>query len=242
MGLDKRFLITPFLAVFTIGQAQAHGLWTEQRRGNIEVIYGHGAEDDAFKAEKVSGAWAFDGQGRMVPVTVERLSDHARLKPLNVPATLAVALDNGPWSQTADQRWINRGQRQVPGAIASIHTWKYSLAYYQAGAQQPDLKRIRLAIVPEVDPLAVGPGKPLPVRVLLDGKPAAGIELIGDYRSEPDAVSAKTDAQGRATVVVRNAGLNIVAAQVTLDTPNDPDVKQQGLFSSLTFLGTPHHE
>jgi len=33
------------------GQAAAHGLWTEQRRGNHEVIYGHGAEDDAFKAD-----------------------------------------------------------------------------------------------------------------------------------------------------------------------------------------------
>lgn len=242
MRLDKRFLLTPLLATLVAGNAHAHGLWTEQRRGNIEVVYGHGAEDNAFKAEKVSAAWAYDGQGRMIPVTVERMTDHARLKPLKVPAVLAVALDNGPWSQTADKQWINQGLRQVPGAVASIHTWKYSLAFYQPAAKVPELKRIRLAIVPEADPLEVGPGKPLPVRVLLDGKPASGIELIGDYRSEPDAISAKTDAEGRAKVMVRNAGLNIIAAQVTLDTPNDPDVKQQGLFSSLTFLGAPHHE
>lgn len=242
MRLDKRLLVTPLIAALFASSVQAHGLWTEQRRGNIEVIYGHGAEDDAFKADKVSGAWAFDGKGRMIPVTVERLADHARLKPLKAPATLAVALDNGPWSQTADKQWLNQGQRQVPGAIASIHTWKYSLAFYQPGARLPELQRMRLAIVPEVDPLEVGPGKPLAVRVLLDGKPAAGIELIGDYRGEPDAISAKTDAEGRATVLVRNAGLNIIATQITLDTPNDPDVKQQGLFSSLTFLGAPHHE
>ncbi|MNF60505.1 Nickel uptake substrate-specific transmembrane region [compost metagenome] len=242
MRFDKRLLVTPLLATLFANHAQAHGLWTEQRRGNIEVIYGHGAEDDAFNAEKVSGAWAFDGQGRMVPVTVERQPDHARLKPLKAPATLAVALDNGPWSQTADKQWINQGEQQVPGAIASIHTWKYSLAFYKEGAQLPELKRVRLAIVPEVDPLQVGPGKPLPVRVLLDGRPAAGVELIGDYRGEPDAISAKTDAEGRAKVMVRNAALNIIAAQVTLETPDDPDVKQQGLFSSLTFLGAPHHE
>lgn len=153
-----------------------------------------------------------------------------------------MALDNGPWSQTADKQWINQGQRKVPGAIASIHTWKYSLAFYQPGARLPELKRIRLAIVPEADPLEVGPGKALPIPVLLDGKPASNIELIGDYRSEPHVVSARTDAEGRAKVLVRNAGLNIIAAQVTLDTPDDPDVKQQGLFSSLTFLGAPHHE
>ncbi|MDX1369166.1 MAG: DUF4198 domain-containing protein, partial [Pseudomonas sp.] len=38
-------------AALFIGQVDAHGLWTEQRRGNIETIYGHGAEDNAFKAE-----------------------------------------------------------------------------------------------------------------------------------------------------------------------------------------------
>jgi len=70
-------------------QVSAHGLWTEQRRGNIEVIYGHGAEDNVFKAQKISGAWAYDASGKMIPVTVERLSDHARLKPLKSPAVLA---------------------------------------------------------------------------------------------------------------------------------------------------------
>ena len=63
-------------------EVSAHGLWTEQRRGNIEVIYGHGAEDNAFKAQKISGAWAYDISGKMIPVTVQRLPDHARLQPL----------------------------------------------------------------------------------------------------------------------------------------------------------------
>ena len=98
------------------GQAAAHGLWTEQRRGNHEVIYGHGAEDDAFKADKISGAWAYDGAGKMIPVTVQRLHDHARLQPLRAPAVLAVALDNGAWSQTPDKQWINQGRRQVPNS------------------------------------------------------------------------------------------------------------------------------
>ena len=140
-------------------QVSAHGLWTEQRRGNIEVIYGHGAEDNAFKAQKISGAWAYDASGKMIPVTVERLADHARLKPLKSPAVLAVALDNGMWSQTPDKKWINQGRSQVPGAIESTQTFKYSLAIYQPGAKLPKLDQIKLLILPEVDPLTVGPGK-----------------------------------------------------------------------------------
>jgi len=228
-------------ALFT-GQVSAHGLWTEERRGNIEVIYGHGAEDNAFKAQKISGAWAYDASGKMIPVSVERLADHARLKPLKPPAVLAVALNNGMWSQTADKKWINEGRSKVPGATEATQTFKYSLAIYQPGAKLPKLDQIKLLILPEVDPLTVGPGKSLPVRVLLDGKPAAGVKLYGDYRSAPNTLSTETDKDGRAQVLVRNEGLNVIAAQVEVPVKDSVDVESRGLFTSLTFLGEPHHE
>lgn len=235
--------VFPLLAaVLLIGQVDAHGLWTEQRRGNIETIYGHGAEDNAFKAEKISGAWAYDSRGKMIPVTVKRLDDHARLEPLSAPAMVAVALDNGPWSLTPDKQWINQGRSQVPTSTKSLHTFKYSLAIYSEGAKLPALDQLKMVIVPEADPIEVGVGKLLPVRVLVDGKPAEGIELIGDYRSAPHQISAKTDAQGRAQIEVRNQGLNIIAAEVDLPVANDPDIETRGLFTSLTFLGEAHRE
>jgi len=223
-------------------EVSAHGLWTEQRRGNIEVVYGHGAEDNAFKPQKISGAWAYDVNGKMIPVTVQRLADHARLQPLKPPAVMAVALNNGLWSQTADKKWVNEGRSKVPGAIESIQTFKYSLAIYQPGAKLPSLDQIKLLILPEVDPLTVGPGKSLPVHVLLDGKPAAGVKLTGDYRNAPNTLSTETDAQGRAQVLVRNEGLNVITAQMELPVKDNADVSSRGLFSSLTFLGEPHHE
>jgi len=229
-------------SLFASSSALAHGLWTEERRGNIEVVYGHGAEDDAFKAEKISGAWAYDAAGKMIPVTVERLADHARLQPVRKPAVLGVELDNGAWSKTPDGEWINQGRSQVADSTESLHTYKYSLAIYAEGAKLPDLKALKLVILPETDPLKVGPGQPLPVRVLADGKPLAGVELVGDYRGAPHQVSARTDAEGRAQVVVRNEGLNIISASVYLPVENDPDIESRGLFTSLTFLGAPHHE
>lgn len=230
-----------FCIALLAAQASAHGLWTEQRRGNIEVIYGHGAEDDAFKAEKISGAWAYDIAGKMIPVTVERLADHARLQPLKPPAVMAVALDNGAWSKKPDGQWINQGRSQVPNSTQSLHTYKYSLAIYSKGAKIPDLKQLKMVILPEVDPLEVDPGKPLAVRVLVDGKPMAGIKLVGDYRGAPDEISATTDSEGRATVVVRNQGLNIIAAEVNLPVTDDADIETRGLFTSLTFAGSDHH-
>lgn len=239
MKYPKTFALLGMLLAI---DASAHGLWTEQRRGNIEVIYGHGAEDNAFKAQKISGAWAYDLGGKMIPVTVERLPDHARLQPLKPPAVLAVALDNGMWSQTADKKWINEGRSKVPGAIESTQTFKYSLAIYEPGAKLPKLEPIKFVILPEVDPLTVGPGQSLPVRVLLDGKPAAGVKLVGDYRSAPNTVSTETDAEGRAKVLVRNEGLNVIAASMEIPLKDNKDVATRGVFTSLTFLGEPHHE
>lgn len=240
MHFTKTILALSLLGA--IHQASAHGLWTEERRGNIEVVYGHGAEDSKFNAEKVSGAWAYDAGGKMIPVTVERLADHARLVPLSHPAVMSVALNNGMWSQTADKKWTNEGRTKVPGAVTALQTFKYSLAIYEPGVKLSNLKGLKLVIVPQADPLSVGPGKPLPVKVLLDGKPLAGIKLIGDYRSQPDVVSATTDAQGLATVVVRNEGLNIIAAETVVKVSGNPDIDEQGLFTSLTFLGEAHHE
>jgi uncharacterized GH25 family protein len=229
-------------AALLSAQVSAHGLWTEQRRGNIEVVYGHGAEDNAFKAEKISGAWAYDAAGKMIPVTVERLADHARLQPLKKPAVLGVALDNGAWSKTPDGQWINQGRSQVPNSTQSLHTYKYSLAIYAEGAKLPALAQLKMVILPETDPLKVGPGKSLPVRVLVDGKPLAGVELVGDYRGVPHQASAVTDAEGRAQVPVRNEGLNIISAEISLPVANDADIETRGLFASLTFLGQAHHE
>src|SRR3989338_8326068 len=235
-------LLCGLCAALLTSQAQAHGLWTEQRRGSVEVIYGHGAADDAYQAAKVSGSWAYDLAGKMIPVTVQRLDDQARLQPLSPPAVLTVALDNGAWSQTPDKQWINQGRSQVPNSVHSLHTYKYSLAIYQEGAKLPSLEQLKLVIVPEVDPLQVGVGKSLPVRVLADGKPVAGVKLIGDYRGAPHTISAETDAQGRAQVQVRNEGLNIIAAELYLPVEHDKDITERGLFSSLTFLGQAHKE
>ncbi|MES2820658.1 MAG: DUF4198 domain-containing protein [Pseudomonadota bacterium] len=242
MHLLAKTLLAVLLGTLVTHQAQAHGLWTEQRRGQIETIYGHGAEDNAFKAEKISGAWAFDARGTMIPVTVQRLEDHARLQPLNPPAVVGVALDNGMWSQNADKQWINQGRSQVPDSTQSLHTFKYSLAIYQEGVTLPKLDQLKLVILPETDPLKVGPGNPLPLRVWVDGKPAVGVELIGDFRGAPHQVSATTDAEGRAQVIVRNEGLNIIAAELDLPVANDADIETRGLFSSLTFLGQAHSE
>lgn len=232
-------LATAIGALF-IQAANAHGIWTEQRRGQLEVVYGHGAEDDAYVPEKIKGVWAYDKHGGMVPVSVERLSDHARMKPLQAPAVVAVALDNGVWSKVKDGKSVNAPMDKVPGASSTTHSYKYSLAILEPHATLPSRLKLAMVIRPLADPTDLGVGKPLPVEVLIDGKPAPDISIFEDYRGMPEASSVKTDAKGRAEVIIRNAGLNIIAAQATVPGTNG-DMTQRSLFSSLSFVGESHH-
>lgn len=239
MNKQHAKIAAALLAAMLAGQVSAHGIWTAERRGNIEVIYGDGAEDNAYDPKKISGAWASDLRGGRIPVTVEKLEDHARLKPVESAAVLSVALDNGYWTQAPDKKWLNVGETQVPGALDSGRYYKYTLAVLEEGAKLPSLDKLKLVIVPQQDPLSVEAGKELEVQVLVDGKPASDVELVADFVNAPDEVATKTDAQGKAKIIVRNRGLNVIAASTTV--PNDdPDARVRGMFSSLSFVSEKH--
>lgn len=233
--------LAAIVGAISVGSAHAHGIWTETRYGHLEVVYGHGAEDEAYAPQRIGAVRAYDQSGKLVPVTVERLSDHARLKPLASPAVLTVTLDNGVWSKDKHGKSVNAPMAEVPDAVSASHSYKYSLAILAPHAHIPDQLGIAMVIRPLKDPAEVGVGNALPVEVTIDGKPAANIALLDDYRGLPDASSVKTDAKGRANIVIRNAGLNIIAAQARIPATGEKDVSERSLFTSLTFVGEAHH-
>lgn len=230
------------LALLVSTSASAHGLWTEQRRGNTEVVFGEGAEDDAYDAASVKAGWAWTAEGKGVPLTVERLADHARLKAATPAALTAVEFDAGVWTQAADGQWANKPRAEVKNPKQSIRATKYSLAIHQPYQQLPALDSWGLVIVPEVDPGTLRPGQALPVRVLAAGKPVAGLAVYADYRGAPGAMSEKTDAEGRVKVTIRNEGLNVLAAESSTPGKAGGPVDTEHYFASLTFVGAPHAE
>lgn len=232
--------LTAAVGAWIIQSASAHGIWTEQRYGHLEVVYGHGADDEAYAPERIKGVWAYDEKGELVPVTVERLNDHARLAPLSAPAVVTVALDNGVWSRDEKGKSVNEPLENVRGAVSASHSYKYSLAILKPHAQIPKHLKMAMVIRPLKDPTEVGVGNLLPVEVLIDGKPAANIPLFDDYRGLPNEQSVKTDAKGRASIAIRNSGLNIIAAQAKVRVTGG-DVSEKSLFTSLSFVGEPHH-
>jgi hypothetical protein len=68
-----------------------------------------------------------------------------------------------------------------------------------------------LEIVPQADPFALSAGANRPVQVLLNGQPLAGAEIVQDYVNMPDAAPIIADAEGKASVPLRNQDLNVIA-------------------------------
>jgi len=225
-------------ATLAASHAAAHAIWVEKRRDNLEVVYAHGVQDDAYKTEKFYGAWGYDKTGNSMPVKVQRLDTHVRLLPQNAPATLLAVLDNGHFSQDPDGRWHNLRRADVPGATQSMRIWKYTLSIMQPGVRLPELDPLRLAIVPQADPTALKAGQTLPVQVLFDGKPLAGVKLVEDYRNMDHQASYQTDAEGRAQVVVRNRGLNVLYVNYKHPVNDDPDINVLWMDTTLSFVAS----
>ena len=216
----------------------AHGIWFAQRSGELALIYGHAAEDlDMIKrADKVKSLQTFNAQGE--PLTSQwRKTDHLLLvESANKPAVVATVLDNGYWSKTPDNKWVNKGKDEVPNAIESGRYIKYAVAIQgtlKAPLQPIDTQALQILPANARWPQHIG--EPMKVRVLYDGKPAAGAKLTRDYVGDPDAKPLIADKSGIVTFKVRNQGLNVVS--VAYDAPPDDPVKatKRGLFASLTF-------
>jgi hypothetical protein len=80
------------------------------------------------------------------------------------------------------------------------------------------------------------PGDDLPA--LLQGKPYADAAMINDY---PNNAGAASKAEGKAVLKVTSAGLNVLAAEHPQMTPDNADVDEPYLLSSLSFA-LPHVE
>jgi len=222
----RRLLTTALLIAFAAApHAHAHGFWIEPRYGRLEAVFGHGPAVEAYPSDHLFGAWAYAPDGSPIRVDIQRTETHALLVPRQTEAALVVA--------SLDAKFF----RPEDSAAKNI---KNAMIVLREGARFDQIKDIALVIVPEVDPLKVGPGNPLPIRVYVDGKPAAGVRIMADYRGVGTTdfeSAATTDSEGRTSIIVRNAGLNVIA---TFASQEDETGEKTFLHTTLAFLGLPY--
>lgn len=243
MNLSKLFAAAALLAAAaTSTSAQAHGIWFAQRSGQLALIYGVGADDlDSVKRlpllKSVAG---YDADWKAVPAKFRVAGPLLLVDSDGAPTVVTAVLDNGVWSKTPDGAWHKKGRDELPNAVTSEKTIKYAVVIRgPLSTPLTALPEQTLQIVPADATLPLLLGKPLKLRVLFNGKPLAGAKVLNDYVNDPDNEGVKSAADGSVTLIVRNQGLNVIAA--TYDGPTDDPAKASKIehLATLSFV-LPH--
>lgn len=221
--------------------AHAHGIWFAQRAGELALVYGDGAEEGPIvpKFDRVGGVQAVDENGQAIAVQLLK-TDHLLLVDADgEPVLLGATLDNGYFSQRADGKWKNTPKSQTPNVRKSGRYYKHAIHQVRDLAQaiQP-LAGQALQILPVSPRLPTRKGEMMTLRVLLDGKPLAGLKLAPDFVNNPEQRTAPTNARGIVRIKVANQGLNVIYATHEVPaTTEDADIVQHA--ASFSFLLKP---
>lgn len=238
-------VVLPLLAstvffVPTLGLA--HGIWVAQRHDDMAVIYGHGSSDEGYDTTKLTSLVAKAADGSEIAIERKVMDDHIVFAPPAKAVVILATFDNGFWSKGADGEWVNKAKDEVPGATEGGQYLKTSVTYtdHVEGAVKP--QGLALEIVPSVDPTKLKAGDPLEITLLMNGMPVADAEIIAEYTTDSDNKSVKTGVDGKATIKVRNQGINVVAASVETPLKDQTKADEIGYFTTLTFNLHYHEE
>lgn len=215
--------------------ADAHNVWVAQRAGLWTVVLGEGAEDDAYQPAAVTQALALDRSGHAVRLTRVPGEHNLALSLDPQAATLAVSYKDGYWSQTADGNWVAGSRLQVPDARKSGEYRMHSRTVIVPAASVGQGLGLPLEIVPLRDPLQLKRGERLPVRVLFDGRPLAGVGVISDYLNGGSGPPVVTDTASEAEATVGSAGLNILSVSHKVARSDRREADEDGHAATLVF-------
>ncbi len=150
------------------------------------------------------------------------------------PAQVREYLDEIGADPAVGKRWAEK-----PNARWRELYSKHAKTFVAVGAKRNDRSwetpvGMRFEIVPEADPTSVRAGNRLAVRLLRDGRPAAGLSLGMVHAGEKSGVLRRTDGEGRAVFEPAHPGWILIRA-TDLHPSTSPDRDWESDFSTLTL-------
>ena len=218
----KKLVLT--LALVLSSAAGAHGVWVAQHYGEYGIVYGMGAYDDAYAGKKVRAVNGLDENLKPTPVQTRGHMQHTFVNDL--------------WRKTPEGKWkeLKAGENAPANEVSRSLKYNISILKPYQGKLQP-FADLPVQIIPDQDPSQLKQGEAFTVTVYNQGRPAANAEVTADYVNDmPNRV--KTDAQGRATLHVRNAGVNVVGAMLSANMPQDKVATLHRVVSTLSFTSS----
>ncbi|MCZ4282057.1 DUF4198 domain-containing protein [Kiloniella laminariae] len=231
----RKIFFTCLTLLILPASSYAHGIWITERFGNHAIVYGHGASDDPYDFKKIISIDALDQTGNKSPLKITETKAHAILKTPRDTSVIFATFDNGFWSQTDDGKWHNKTKQETEGATFTGRYQKFTTAIIDKTLPLFSPSGMKLEIVPLSNPLKLHQGDELSIQVFYDGIPAEGLKVIGEYTTDGESPPLVTDATGKVTLKVRNQGLNVIAVSKTVAVNDNPEIEEEGYFSTLSF-------
>ena len=229
--MKKAIVLALALTLLSASALYAHDAWIAKDKGVLTVTYGHGTKTEPYNPAKVKSVKAFNTAGKVIPITVKTQDGKAILAPAKAPALVMMFFDSGPWVQTPEG-YKNVSKREAKNVIKSLKSQKYCKGIWHWSNRLSKPMGGKMELVPLKNPLALKPGDKLPFLVLYAGKPLAGAAVAAEGVKKG---ALKTDSQGRAEIVIKKKGLNLVGATRKTNTPKDPDADVLYESANLAF-------
>lgn len=234
------------VAALVPGAASAHSIWFAQRARQLALIYGVGADDlDAVRRlPMVKAVAGYDADGQPVATKLRVAGPIPLVDSEGEIAAVTAVMDYGVWSKKPDGAFVNKGRDEVPDNVLSERNWKYAvhvvgvLTPERPQPQMPLFAGQTLQILP-VGAIPLDKDKPVKLRVVFNGKPVAGADILTDYVNDPDQKPLKTAADGSVSFNVRNQGLNVITAIHFGPSDNPTKYERQEHRATLSFV-LPH--
>lgn len=202
MKIPSRFAVAVALLslVFTVPSVHAHDWWLDVDGAGFGLLNGHGKSARSYAAsttqKSLTRLVGLSSAGDTVPVTSAVQGNQVKLVASAPVSSVGAVIDGGSWLRTSGG--LRRGVRPVgKSEPAAYRAHSFARLIVAPGPANTHPMGAVLEIVPAQDPMAPGRKGPLPVTVLLQGRPLKGASLEGGHHE----VVGTTDAAGR--VIVR---------------------------------------
>jgi uncharacterized GH25 family protein len=243
-------------SIFFCNMAWAHDLWVTadpyvlDKTGSpsLAIFSAHrfpADVEDYLAAERLDQAFLISPSGAKIAASAKADGIYSPKAPLTETGTyLAVALPrNGFSTKTTEGYQQGKNKKELDNVIECKYSQKFAKAVFTVGRPGGEVVSKPLGhsmeIVPQKNPATLKAGDVLPVKVLVQGKPAR-IYVYGTYAGFSEsgdafAYTTRTDKEGIAAIKMIHDGIWVLIAKQEEAYPDTAECDKRAWAASLTF-------
>ncbi len=229
--------------------ARAHDLWlmadqpAAGQPARLTVAFGHSFPSDQGVEQAKLLAPTLRGPQGVVALKAGDKQDWLGAAPLAPGSYVATAGLKPTWFSKTPEGYQDLPKDQTPGAISCVRSVKYAKALINLGGKPGEIPQPlgqTLEIVPLADPAGLKAGGELPVRVLFEGKPLAGAQVLATFASfsqasDTYAFAARAGKDGKALVKLWHPGHWLILVKHEYPYANPAECDKFMHSATLTF-------